>query len=65
MKTKSNIVSTIGATPLVRLNRIAEGVKADVFAKLDFFNPLGSVKDRIGAAMIQDAEDKGLLKKGS
>ncbi|MCJ7772854.1 MAG: cysteine synthase A [Desulfobacterales bacterium] len=65
MNVKSNIIDTIGKTPLVKLNRIAEGLNADIFAKLEFFNPLGSVKDRIGAAMIQDAEDKGLLKTGS
>jgi len=65
MNTKSNIIDTIGKTPLVRLSRVAEGLSAEVYAKLEFFNPLGSIKDRIGAAMIQDAEDKGLLKEGS
>jgi cysteine synthase len=55
----------IGNTPLVRLNRITEGVQAEVVAKLESFNPLGSVKDRIGVAMILDAEEKGLLKKNS
>ena len=55
----------IGNTPLVRLNRITKGVKAEVVAKLEFFNPAGSVKDRIGVAMILDAETKGLIKKGT
>jgi cysteine synthase A len=61
MKYHSIISSTIGATPLVRLNRINEGVDAEIFAKLEFFNPLGSVKDRIAASMIQAAEVDGLI----
>jgi cysteine synthase A len=55
------IDTTIGRTPLVRLNRTGEGLQADIVAKLEFFNPLGSVKDRIAAAMIDDAEKNGLL----
>jgi cysteine synthase A len=60
----SSICEVIGRTPLVRLNRIAEGLEADIVVKLESFNPLHSVKDRIGVAMIEDAERKGLLKPG-
>jgi cysteine synthase A len=64
-KTFSDITKTIGNTPLVRLNRIAEGSEATIYAKLESFNPLSSVKDRLGIALIEDAEKKGLLKKGT
>ncbi len=53
----------VGNTPLVRLNRITEGLKAEVVAKLESFNPLGSVKDRITVSMIVDAEERGLIHK--
>ncbi|MEJ2284992.1 MAG: cysteine synthase A [Desulfobacterales bacterium] len=62
MKYHSIISSTIGSTPLVRLNRICEGVDARIYAKLEFFNPLGSVKDRIAASMIEAAEVEGRIK---
>jgi cysteine synthase A len=61
MKYHSIISSTIGATPLVRLNRINADADAEIFAKLEFFNPLGSVKDRIAAAMIEAGELDGSI----
>ena len=61
MRFFTNVGNTIGSTPLVRLNRIAAGLEADIFAKLEFFNPLGSVKDRIAASMIDAAERDGLI----
>ncbi|MCU0844064.1 MAG: cysteine synthase A [Spirochaetes bacterium] len=61
----NDITETIGNTPLVRLNRINGNAPATVAVKLESFNPLSSVKDRIGAAMIADAEKRGLLKKGA
>lgn len=64
MRYYKNILETVGNTPLVRLNKVAEGIKATILVKLEFFNPSGSVKDRIGIAMIEDAEKKGLLKPG-
>lgn len=60
-----DITKTVGNTPLVRLNRIARGAEAEVLAKLESFNPLSSVKDRIGVAMIDAAEEAGLLREGS
>src|ERR1700728_97378 len=59
----NNIVETVGRTPLVRLNKVTAGVDATILLKCEFFNPLGSVKDRIGMAMIEDAEKSGILKK--
>src|SRR5712672_1646244 len=59
----NNIVETVGRTPLVKLNKVTAGVDATVLLKCEFFNPLGSVKDRIGMSMIEDAEKRGILKK--
>jgi cysteine synthase A len=59
----NNIVETVGRTPLVRLNRVTAGIDATILLKCEFFNPLGSVKDRIGMSMIEDAERRGQLKK--
>ena len=59
----NNIVETVGRTPLVKLNRVTDGVDATVLLKCEFFNPLGSVKDRIGMAMIEAAEKQGVLSK--
>src|SRR6476469_4330978 len=58
-----DIVETVGRTPLVRLNKVTNGVPATILLKCEFFNPLGSVKDRIGMSMIEDAEKRGILKK--
>lgn len=60
----NTILETIGRTPIVRLHKISEDSGANVFGKLEMFNPAGSVKDRIGLAMIQDAEERGVLKPG-
>jgi len=64
MQLQNNIIETIGNTPLVRLNSVIDGLECQVLAKVEYFNPGGSVKDRIGPTIIDDAEKKGLLKPG-
>ena len=64
MRISNNILETIGNTPMVKLNRITKGIEAKVYAKLEFFNPGASVKDRIALKMVEDAEKSGLLKPG-
>jgi len=64
VKIYSNITEVFGNTPLVRINRITDGAKANVLAKLEFYNPTSTVKDRIGIAMIDAAEKSGQLKPG-
>ncbi|HTC13124.1 MAG TPA: pyridoxal-phosphate dependent enzyme, partial [Chthoniobacterales bacterium] len=58
----NNIVETVGRTPLVKLNRVTRGIDATIALKCEFFNPLGSVKDRIGMSMIAAAEKDGIIK---
>jgi cysteine synthase A len=65
IKIADNITDLIGRTPLLRLNRIAEGLGAEIIVKLEYLNPGGSIKDRISYSMIADAEEKGLLDKES
>jgi cysteine synthase len=64
MRVYNDITKTIGKTPLVKLQRIGRDLPAEILLKLEFFNPLGSVKDRIGLAMIESAEKQGLIKQG-
>lgn len=61
MKVFQGISKTIGSTPLVRINKMSQGLDAEIYAKLEFFNPLGSVKDRIAASMIEAAEAEGRI----
>jgi len=63
MKIANDISELIGNTPLVRLNKVTQGINAEIVAKLEFYNPAGSVKDRIGLAMINAAEKEGMIKK--
>lgn len=64
MEYKNNILEQIGNTPLIKLNKINKGLKPQIFAKLESANPGGSVKDRFGLAMVEDAEKRGELKPG-
>lgn len=64
-KILADITKTVGKTPLVRINRITKGLRAEIIVKIESFNPLSSVKDRIGVAMIEAAEKAGRLKKDS
>ena len=59
-----NIIDLIGNTPILKLNKIAEGLPGTIYAKLEFLNPGGSIKDRIGISMIEAAEAQGLIKPG-
>src|SRR5437660_4727529 len=63
MEVHKTILDVIGDTPLVRLNKVSQGLKPTILAKLENLNPGGSVKDRIGIAMIEQAEEKGLLRR--
>jgi cystathionine beta-synthase len=64
MKNLQSVLDSIGNTPLVKLEKIPQNTKADIYVKLEFLNPAGSVKDRMALFMIEDAEEKGLLKPG-
>ena len=61
---KENILATIGATPMVRINNLCSNPKVNIFAKLEGFNPTGSIKDRIALRMVETAEREGRLRKG-
>jgi hypothetical protein len=62
---RPDIIAALGNTPLVRLNGVAKGIRTPVVAKLEMLNPGGSVKDRIGIRMVEEAERKGWLKPGA
>ena len=63
-KVYNSILDCIGNTPMVRLNRVTEGLKCTVFAKVEFFNPAGSIKDRVAKQIIEDYEAEGKLSAG-
>ena len=60
----NSVIEAIGHTPLIKLSKLTAGLPVTILAKVEYFNPGGSVKDRIGLAMIEDAERRGLLKPG-
>ena len=62
--TYNNILETIGKTPLVKLNSVGKGLKCNLYAKCEFMNPGGSVKDRVGFQMVWDAQEAGTIKPG-
>jgi cystathionine beta-synthase len=64
MQVSDHMIDLVGNTPLVRLHRVTEGIAAQVLAKVEYFNPGGSVKDRIALAMVEDAERSGALQPG-
>jgi cysteine synthase A len=64
MKVYNSILEAIGDTPMVKLNRVTQGVKANIFAKCEFLNPSGSIKDRIALRMIEEAEKSGKIRQG-
>jgi cysteine synthase A len=64
MDVKNNVLEAIGNTPMVRLNKITRGLESSVYVKLEYYNPTGSYKDRMALAMIEGAEEEGLLKPG-
>ena len=64
MNIKNNILETIGNTPLIRLNKITKDFPCEVLAKVDYFNPGNSIKDRMALKMVEDAEKSGKLKPG-
>ena len=59
-----SILKTIGNTPLVKLKKSTHGLKCNIYAKCEFFNPGGSIKDRVALQMVEDAEEKGIIKPG-